>query len=254
MPARADRAKSVFLRAADLASAEERRAYVDGACAGDTALRREVEELLGHYGRLGAFLEWPAAPQPATGKFTPESASAGHCGQDVGSPEGPGTLVGPYKLLQPIGEGGMGAVFMAEQTRPVQRKVALKLIKPGLDLAQVVARFEAERQALALMDHPNIAKVFDGGATESGRPFFVMELVKGVPITKYCDEHQRCSSSCHWMVSGAGQRISTRSTASRSRSSLMSSPAMMVLPAPGSSANRKRRRGCGSIFWYTASI
>src|SRR5262249_20134996 len=103
--------------------------------------------------------------------------------------ERPGTVIGPYKLLQQIGEGGMGVVFMAEQTQPVQRKVALKIIKPGMDSSRVIARFEAERQALALMDHPNIAKVLDAGATDTGRPYFVMELVKGVPITKYCDEH-----------------------------------------------------------------
>jgi serine/threonine-protein kinase len=104
--------------------------------------------------------------------------------------EGPGSRIGPYKLLQQIGEGGMGTVFMAEQQEPVRRQVALKVIKPGMDSRQVIARFEAERQALALMDHPNIAKVLDAGTTESGRPYFVMELVKGVPVTKYCDEHQ----------------------------------------------------------------
>src|SRR5205807_4715167 len=101
----------------------------------------------------------------------------------------PGTMIGPYKLLEQIGEGGFGVVFMAEQTEPVRRKVALKVLKPGMDTRQVTARFEAERQALAIMEHPNIAKVFDGGATASGRPFFVMELVKGGPITRYCDEH-----------------------------------------------------------------
>jgi serine/threonine protein kinase/WD40 repeat protein len=104
--------------------------------------------------------------------------------------EGPGTVIGPYKLLELIGEGGMGAVWMAEQREPLQRKVALKIIKAGMDSHQVVARFEAERQALALMDHPNIAKVFDGGTTAGSRPYFVMELVKGTPITKYCDEHR----------------------------------------------------------------
>jgi serine/threonine protein kinase len=97
--------------------------------------------------------------------------------------------IGPYKLLQQIGEGGMGTVFLAEQTEPVQRKVALKIIKPGMDSRHVLARFEAERQALALMDHPNIAKVLDAGTTDNSRPYFVMELVKGVPITRYCDEH-----------------------------------------------------------------
>ena len=104
--------------------------------------------------------------------------------------EGPGTVIGPYKLLEQIGEGGMGIVYMAEQTQPVRRKVALKIIKPGMDTRQVIARFEAERQALAIMDHPNIAKVLDAGATESGRPYFVMELVRGVPITEYCDQHR----------------------------------------------------------------
>ena len=104
--------------------------------------------------------------------------------------ECPGAWIGPYKLLQPIGEGGMGTVWMAEQTRPVKRLVALKVIKAGMDSRQVLARFEAERQALALMDHPNIAKVFDAGTTDSGRPYFVMELVKGIPITQFCDEHR----------------------------------------------------------------
>ena len=102
----------------------------------------------------------------------------------------PGARIGPYKLLQEIGEGGMGKVYMAEQVEPVRRRVALKIIKPGMDSAQVIARFEAERQALALMDHVNIAKVFDAGATENGRPYFIMELVNGVPITKYCDDAQ----------------------------------------------------------------
>ena len=99
-------------------------------------------------------------------------------------PEGPGSVIGPYRLLQRIGEGGMGVVYLAEQTIPIRRKVALKIIKPGMDSRQVIARFEAERQALALMDHPNIAKVYDAGTTDSGLPFFVMELVKGVSITR----------------------------------------------------------------------
>ena len=104
--------------------------------------------------------------------------------------ERPGTVIGPYKLLEQIGEGGMGLVFVAEQQQPVRRKVALKVIKPGMDTRQVIARFEAERQALALMDHPNIAKVLDAGTTDSGRPYFVMELVQGVPITDFCDQNQ----------------------------------------------------------------
>jgi eukaryotic-like serine/threonine-protein kinase len=104
--------------------------------------------------------------------------------------EGPGSRIGPYKLLQKIGEGGMGVVYMAEQEKPVRRRVALKIIKPGMDTAQVIARFEAERQALALMDHQHIAKVLEAGATNTGRPYFVMELVRGVPITEYCDRNQ----------------------------------------------------------------
>src|SRR5262249_23350603 len=104
--------------------------------------------------------------------------------------ESPGAVIGPYKLLEQIGEGGFGVVFMAEQSVPIRRKVALKVVKPGMDTREVVARFDAERQALALMDHPNIARVFDGGATATGRPYFVMELVKGVPITDFCDQNQ----------------------------------------------------------------
>jgi serine/threonine protein kinase len=182
MTAPAERAKSVFLRAVEMESAEERRAYLDAACGEDAALRREVEELLNHHGELGGFLEAP----PGTSAFEPDPAPAG----GGAAPQGVGTVIGPYKLVQEIGEGGMGTVYLAQQTEPVKRLVALKVIKPGMDSRQVIARFEAERQALALMDHPNIAKVLDGGTTESGRPYFVMELVKGVPITRYCDEHR----------------------------------------------------------------
>ena len=127
--------------------------------------------------QAGSFLEAPPASPTDARPLAP-------------SKEAPGTLIGPYKLLQPIGEGGMGTVYMAEQTVPVRRTVALKLIKPGMDSRQVLARFGAERQALALMDHPNIAKVHDAGATDDGRPYFVMELVKGIPITRFCDERR----------------------------------------------------------------
>jgi len=109
---------------------------------------------------------------------------------ESGSPEPVGSTIGRYKLMEQIGEGGMGVVYVAEQTQPVRRKVALKIIKPGMDTKQVIARFEAERQALAMMDHPNIARVHDAGATESGRPYFVMELVRGIPITDYCDRER----------------------------------------------------------------
>ncbi len=169
-------AKSIFLNALEIPSGEGRQAYITAQCGSDEALGGEVEALLRQHGELGSFLEAPAANDVT--ELGTSSLS-----------EGAGTIVGPYKLLQQIGEGGMGVVFMAEQQRPVQRMVALKIIKPGMDTRQVIARFEAERQALALMDHPNIARVLDAGCTESGRPYFAMELVKGVPITQYCDEH-----------------------------------------------------------------
>ena len=168
--------EAIFFAALEKGSPQERAAYLDEACAGDPDLRRRVETLLAAQAQAGSFLEQPARSPVATVDEQPVS-------------EGPGTVIGPYKLLEQIGEGGFGVVFMAEQTQPVRRKVALKVLKPGMDTRQVVARFEAERQALALMDHPNIAKVFDGGATPSGRPYFVMELVKGVPITEFCDQN-----------------------------------------------------------------
>ena len=169
--------KSIFGRALEIESPDERSAFLREACAAAPALRSEVEDLLRAIGGAGDFMNQPAP----TGSITIAHAPL---------LEGPGTRIGPYRLLQQIGEGGMGVVYMAEQEQPVRRKVALKIIKPGMDSAQVVARFEAERQALAVMDHTNIAKVFDAGTTESGRPYFVMELVHGVPITEYCDCNQ----------------------------------------------------------------
>src|SRR3954449_4330450 len=168
----------IFCAALELESQAARAAFLDRVC-GDTELRRRVERLLAVDARGGDFLEAPAAMPTAT--------VDGNARPDV---EEPGTVIGPYKLLEPIGEGGMGTVYMAEQVEPVRRRVALKLIKPGMDSKQVVARFEAERQALAMMDHPNIAKVHDAGMTASGRPYFVMELVRGLPITEYCDREQ----------------------------------------------------------------
>ena len=163
-------AKAIFLEALDCQGADELMRFLGQACGSDAALRMRVEELLRAHRDAGAFLGG-AEKQDAT--------------RDQPIAERPGTVIGPYKLLQQIGEGGMGVVWMAEQTQPVQRKVALKVIKPGMDSRQVIARFEAERQALAMMDHVNIARVLDAGTTESGRPYFVMELVHGVPITKY---------------------------------------------------------------------
>ena len=153
----------------------ERPAFLDEACGADQELRQRVEKLIGLHENAGDFLEQPAAGAGPTFDQRPL--------------ERLGTEIGPYKLLQQIGEGGMGTVFMAEQTQPVQRRVALKIIKAGMDTRQVIARFEAERQALAMMDHVNIARVLDAGTTEQGRPYFVMELVHGVPITKYCDDN-----------------------------------------------------------------
>ena len=170
-------AETIFGNAIEIASSEERRAFLDEACRDDSGLRREVEQLVLDYFRAGEFLQQPVAQlsSPTTDRPVVEK---------------PGARIGPYKLLQQIGEGGFGLVYMAEQMEPVRRKVALKIIKPGMDTREVVARFEAERQALALMDHPNIAKVLDGGATESGRPYFVMELVKGIPLTEFCDTNR----------------------------------------------------------------
>jgi serine/threonine protein kinase/tetratricopeptide (TPR) repeat protein len=200
--------QTLFARALECASPAERDAFLATACGNDAALRRSVEELIAAHARVGGFMSAPAAELAATALLPA-----------IG--ERPGDQIGPYKLLEQIGEGGMGLVFMAEQTQPLRRRVALKIIKPGLDTRAVIARFEAERQALALMDHPNIAKIFDAGTTggggleqgavsreqrtggtsssvllapssslpaSSGRPYFVMELVRGAPITDYCRE------------------------------------------------------------------
>jgi serine/threonine protein kinase/tetratricopeptide (TPR) repeat protein len=169
---------AIFHVARRIDAPEARRLYLQQVCAGDTALQARIEALLRVHDENRGFLEPPAEgpPRPTTA--------------DAPVTEGPGTPIGPYKLLEQIGEGGFGAVFVAEQHQPVRRMVAVKILKRGMETRQVVARFEAERQALALMDHPNIARVLDGGETASGRPYFVMELVKGVPITRYCDAHQ----------------------------------------------------------------
>jgi len=189
-------AKEIFARAAELAPAE-RGDYLDRACGNDRSLRVRVESLLAALDEAGAggFLSSPTGSgSEAAEGMTRSVFGSGGSALDGGVPtgatpirEGPGSRIGPYKLLQVIGEGGFGTVFMAEQERPVVRRVALKIIKLGMDTRQVIARFEAERQALAMMDHPNIARVLDAGATETGRPYFVMELVRGVPVTEYCD-------------------------------------------------------------------
>jgi serine/threonine protein kinase len=158
--------------------AERRAAYLDQTCAGDSGLRQRVEALLKAHEEAGGFME----TQPADHNLRKTILVT------VPLTEKPGDKIGRYKLLQQIGEGGCGVVYMAEQEEPVRRRVALKVIKLGMDTKSVIARFEAERQALALMDHPNIAKVLDAGATETGRPYFVMELVRGIKITDYCDQ------------------------------------------------------------------
>ncbi len=169
-----DRIESILVTALEIQSEIERQDYIRHACGADTALQSRVEEMIGNHLQAGSFLNVEDQPTP-----NPES-----------SQEVPGSMIGPYKLLQKIGDGGFGVVFLAEQKQPIRRTVALKVLKPGMDSSQVVARFENERQALALMEHLNIARVLDGGQTASGRPYFVMELVKGISITKYCDEHQ----------------------------------------------------------------
>ena len=184
--------ETIFVTALEKTATSERAAYLEVACAGDPELRRRVEALLRAHVQSGDLLD---PPGPGSGPST-HPATVTPAGSPADRPstrpiaEGPGTRIGPYRLLQPIGEGGMGVVFLAEQETPVRRPVAVKVIKPGMDTAQVVARFEAERQALALMDHNHIAKVLDAGTTDSGRPFFVMELVRGVPITEYCDQNR----------------------------------------------------------------
>jgi serine/threonine protein kinase len=169
-------AREIFMELVANVPPEHWDAWLAELTGGDQALRRRIDQLLAAHRQADSFLEVPAA-----GQLTAD---------DEPGTERPGTVIGPYKLLEQIGEGGFGVVFMAEQREPIRRKVALKVLKPGMDTRQVVARFEAERQALALMDHPHIARVFEGGETVRGRPYFVMELVKGIPITEFCDQHQ----------------------------------------------------------------
>ena len=176
-------ARRVFMEIADLPE-NERQSVLLRECGSDQALRTEVEALLLAEQGAGGFMAAPTSDASDAGS---SSASSETVIESLR--EGPGTRIGPYKILQLIGEGGFGSVFMADQEKPVSRKVALKIIKLGMDTRQVVARFEQERQALAMMDHPNIARVLDAGATETGRPFFVMELVKGDPIVEYCDKN-----------------------------------------------------------------
>src|SRR5262245_33441725 len=170
--------KEIFFEAIEKATPDQRAAYIDGACGGDALLRRQVEALLAKHFQQDSFMKEPAVEAPTV------AAPA------VSFSEAVGTVIDRYKLREKIGEGGCGVVYVAEQEEPVRRRVALKVIKLGMDTRSVIARFDAERQALAMMDHPNIAKVLDAGATETGRPYFVMELVRGIKITDYCDQNK----------------------------------------------------------------
>ena len=168
--------EEIFAAARQLDGAEARSAYLHTACGGDREQRQRIEALLAADEQCDSLLDVPFM-ETSTEKFVTSNVM-------------PGDSIGPYKLLQRIGEGGFGVVFMAEQRKPINRRVALKIIKPGMDSRLVIARFEAERQALAMMDHPNIAKIYDAGVTDFGQPYFVMELVKGLPITQFCDEQK----------------------------------------------------------------
>ena len=182
MPPTPANEEALFRAAIALGPGPARAAFLEQACSGRTGLRARMEALLAAHDKSDSFLQSEVTIQ--AGRQSANQRSAPEAGESVG------TMIGFYKLLEKIGEGGFGEVYVAEQREPVKRRVALKIIKLGMDTKQVVARFEAERQALALMDHPNIAKVLDAGATSTGRPYFVMELVKGIPITKYCDQER----------------------------------------------------------------
>ena len=176
-----NRLEQLFDAALELASPGQRAAFLEQACGADAALRQRVERLLRAHETAGGFLD-PETP--------PHQSGLPLSDRDLAPCENPGDRIGHYTLVERLGEGGSCVVYRAEQAEPVRRQVALKLIKTGMDTRQVVARFEVERQVLALMDHPHIAKVFDAGVTATGRPYFVMELVRGIPITQFCDEHR----------------------------------------------------------------
>src|SRR6266481_6963871 len=182
--------RRLCFQALEKPAGKERAAFLDGACGDDPDLRRRLDALLQKFETLGTFLEEPAVSAPDS--FHRQIAGGDSPTETVPAEtltEKAGDRIDRYKLLQQIGEGGCGVVYVAEQEEPVRRRVALKVIKLGMDTKQVLARFDAERQAVALMDHPNIAKVLDAGATETGRPYFVMELVRGIKITDYSDQN-----------------------------------------------------------------
>jgi serine/threonine protein kinase len=179
---------ALFFTALNLPDVEQRNRFLDQACAGDQTLRATVEALLAAQGEAEHFFAKGASGLQLPPEEVSEAVKQGTA-ENTFADEQIGTKIGPYKLLQKLGEGGCGVVYMAEQEKPVRRRVAIKVIKLGMDTKNVIARFDAERQALAMMDHPNIARVFDAGATETGRPYFVMELVRGVKFTDYCDQN-----------------------------------------------------------------
>ena len=198
MPPAISDVERILVDAIEISSPAERQRFVAAACQGNFELQQQVDELIGNHFKAGTFLEGAAHYDLLMNGVSDRPVDSSMFA------EAPGTMIGPYKLREVLGEGGMGIVYVAEQDRPICRKVALKVIKPGMDTREVIARFEAERQALALMDHPNIAKVLDAGTTGDnpplgkggasqpdvlmGRPYFVMELVRGMPITEYCDQ------------------------------------------------------------------
>ena len=179
----ASQEKSIFLDAIEIGSESERSRFLEDACADDAELLSSVRSLIDQH-----FRDHSPVDQPAFARLN-DHLEFPH-GDGSSLPYQPGSHVGPYKLREQIGEGGFGLVFVADQQQPFRRRVALKIIKPGMDSPEVIARFEAERQALALMDHANIARVYDAGMTSGGHPYFVMELVRGVPLIDFCDRHQ----------------------------------------------------------------
>jgi len=178
----------IFVAALQLPGPEQRDKYLTETCGSDPQLRRRVEALLKAHQEAGSFLQ--NEPLPMRGAEAADPLDSAKTKVIAAVTEKAGDRIGRYKLREKVGEGGCGVVYVAEQEEPVRRRVALKVIKLGMDTRSVVARFEAERQALAMMDHPNIAKVLDAGATEAGRPYFVMELVRGIKITDYCDQNK----------------------------------------------------------------
>ena len=178
--------KSIFFDALDIESPSDRVAFVVSACQGNPKLLASVSALLREHEREDNPVDKPIA---ATGRMHFSSMDeTGTLASQAGHPyHAPGTMIGPYKLMEQIGEGGFGVVYVADQQESIRRRVALKIIKPGMESREVLTRFEAERQAIALMDHPNIARVFDAGVTDTAQPYFVMELVRGVPLTAFCD-------------------------------------------------------------------